>query len=310
MARRWWRLALLVMGLAGAGAAHAGKASARLGEARAATRRLELEQALQLARAGLEAGDATAEETWSLHALVGEVSAAIGYREAAVEAFSRALVLNPAYQLSPEASPKLMEPYQAAKAALAGGRLEAAPHAVTGEDRWVRLTVRIDGDVLSLVTGGKAWVGPDGAVVPLARTDGLAGQWRCDRAPCAYSLALLDRKGNELLRAGSALAPLYAAEPALPAVAVAPVPVDAQRRWYLRPAPYLATAAAFALAGAYFAGSFADQQARLAALNAQRTDHLYSEALELDAGRRRDQVLMFASFGCAAAAGLGAVVVW
>ncbi len=314
MSSRWWTLAAL-LGVACASSAEAGKAGNRLGEARAAAKRLELEHALQLARAGLEAGDATPDEAWTLHALLGELSAAMGFREAAVEAFSRALLLNPGYELPPEASPKLLVPYQEARTLIGGGRLSIVPKAVTGEDRRVRLTVRIEGDLLHLVNGGRAYTGEPGQVrflpVPLARTDVLEGQWRCEVGPCPFFVALTDRQGNELLRSGSAKAPLYAEEPPWKPVAVLPEPApSAERQWYARPGPYLAAAAGLSVVGSYFAYRFNDDQQRLLTVNDNRADFPYAEAQALDAARRRDQVAMFVSFGAAAAAGVTAIVLW
>src|SRR5688500_16684042 len=93
-------LALLCVALPSLAAAGAGgEAGRKLESARGAAKKLDYAKALGLARSALGAGDATPEQSWRIHALIGEVSAAMGHEAQAFESFSRALLLFPSFEL-------------------------------------------------------------------------------------------------------------------------------------------------------------------------------------------------------------------
>lgn len=286
--------------------ARAGAASLKLADARASAQRLELERALALGREALRAGDASASETWQIHALLGETAAAMGLREAAVESFTRALLLFPAYELAPNPSPKLSDPFQEARAAVRGKRLIAVPTAQLNSSGEVRAVVQIEGDELALVAGGRLYAGEQDRFLPhdLARTDALRGRYTCAQRPCRYFVALLDAFGNELVLAGSETAPLFADDLSSRAAPQVPVHTESaaseMRAFYQRPSTYFIAAAVLAAAGGGFALKLQADQAAMVRIESQRERHFYSELVRADAARATDQVLMFTSFGASA----------
>ena len=137
--------------------ASASVAAQRLASGRAAQAAFELDRALAHCREGLAAGDATADEVWRLHVLCAEVSAAMGFNEAAERSFARALELRPSFELPAESSPKLLRPYLAAHEKLRGVRLSAVPSSAPSSQGRVRVEVRVEGDVEGMVAAASLW---------------------------------------------------------------------------------------------------------------------------------------------------------
>src|SRR3954469_17593335 len=98
-------------------------ASTALLEARGLQERRKLAGAYEAARRALTAGDAAADETWAIYECLAELAAAMGYADDARGASSRTLELTPSFQLSALASPRLQEPFRAARAGLQGAAL-------------------------------------------------------------------------------------------------------------------------------------------------------------------------------------------
>jgi hypothetical protein len=316
---RWVQRTLAISVLAPA-IAMGGAAADALERSQAAAANLDMEQGLSWARRGLEAGDASPREVWSLYSLIAVTSAVMGYSDAASGAFGRTLQLFPGFVLPPGASPKLTRPYDAARLALRGRRLSALPESILLPDGRVRTVVRVDGDVHQMVYGGLLFTSQDGSFTPvrLAFTDAFFAQWRCETPPCAYYVTLVDAHGNTLLSAGTGESPLFV-EAAAPIPGAAPAAFlpssppqrPTERAWYARPSPYLAAASAVAVAaGGVFAYRFQQEQTKLQALDRNRSEHRYQEAIAADQARRREHLSMLGAFGSATALGIVAVILW
>lgn len=284
--------------------ARAGTAEEGLGAARAAQRELEYPRALRLAQQALQAGDATPDQTWQLHALIGELAAANDLPDLAVESFIKALVLRPSLTLPLDVSPKVFEPFEVAKQKAAGVRLQAVVHSPRSKDGEVRTRVEVAGDLALLVSSGEVRVlraGGEADAVPLARAGPLTARWQCPAAPCPHYVALRDVAGNELLWAGSPAAPLFTE---------GPPPAPVAEAWFKKPVPYLGAGAALAAASVYFGFTAQAQQAALKRVASDPGAHTLEEARALDASRRGNHALMWVSLGLTGAAGAAAIAVW
>lgn len=108
--------------------------------------------------AALASGQASTEELVELHRLTGEVAATLGDAAAAQAAFERALALRPSTTLPDGVSPKIAEPFEAARRKLGDHHLIAT--ATLGASS---ITVAIKDDPAGLVGGARALViSPDG----------------------------------------------------------------------------------------------------------------------------------------------------
>ncbi|MCC6333184.1 MAG: tetratricopeptide repeat protein [Myxococcales bacterium] len=292
----------------------AAEASKELERARGALKGLAFEEAAQAAARGLEAGDASPLETAELHFLIGQASAVLGRADAAQRAFARALELSPGLELPLGASPKLAEPFQAARTALKGARLAIAPSGEVLANGRARVQVHIHGDVELLVDHGVLRFGFDltPGEVPLTRTDPPEASLPCPAPPCAYSVSLFDRAGNGLLEAGSATSPLFVGAPAKPVPPSAPPATTSQdaRVWYRRPWPWLGAAVASAVATGLFAWQFTSARASVEAITANPGDFTWAQAQAADSSQKLFFGLTLGSSVLTAAFGAGAVAVW
>jgi tetratricopeptide (TPR) repeat protein len=276
-----------------------------LQQARAREAALDFQGALGLVRKALARGGAAADLTWQLYAAQGELSSVVGLAEEATMAFSRALNLHPTFDLPPDASPRMVGPYQQAKAALAGARLLGVPSSERLANGRVQTRLRIEGDVLQLVAGARL-LPRGGQPLELTRTDTLLAYWACDRDPCAYTLSVFDARGNELLAIGTQSAPLLLVELAVPA----PVVITDDRPWYRRGWPYLVAATVSAAAGTVFAIRCAQVEGAFKAARDDAATHTYPQVTALDAERRGYWGGALASFVLALGFGALSVIWW
>lgn len=289
-----------------------------LTSARKAADELDLGRALELAQQGLAKGDARVEETWALHALMGEVAASMGYPDAAVESFRKTLELSPGYQLPPTASPRLLEPFRKAQEGMKGTRLTGVSTSARVGDEGVQTTVQLSGDTEQLVSGARLFIERDGRFeqTDMARTDVFLARWSCRGCQGGHYVLLHDGAGNGLLSLGRPGALLYVPASAMASdkqVEVSPPGVEetSPKRWYRRPGPYLvAGAVALAATSLYFGLRFDKEQRSLEEANRNRAEHSYTEVLALDESRQRDFALTWAALGLAAGTGATAVWLW
>ncbi len=295
--RRW----LLTVSLLTSLTAHAGGSDSLLADALQAARRWEYRQALALARAGLAVGDATPEVTAKLYAVQGEVAAAMGEGALAEDAFTKVLLLSPAFEIPADASPKVREPFQRARTRVGAERLAAAPLSERRADQ-VLTRVKVTGDPLQLTDRVtlRRLSGPSSEELPLARTEGWELRWGCSDSRCDHLLTLRDRQGNALLSLGTRAAPLQ-----IDKTLAAPA-----RPWHRHPLVYGAGAAAFAAAGSVFAVRAAREDAELAGMLSDRGSYTFTQARDLQGLRQRDALLGGGFFVLAAACAVGVVIVW
>ena len=284
----------------------------KLAKAKAQAASLEFATALGFAREALEAGDAEPQETAAIHAFTGELAAALGDRDLARAEFSRALTLNPTLEI-PGASPRIRDALGDARKQVTGKPIVVSAKSTRADDGSVSTVITWTGDAYSLATAGRVFVEFNGKWVAVDDPK----RWTC-LEPCRWWAAAVDVHGNRLARSGSPAAP-FVVPPAASAVAAAPLPlapepapvVTSARPWFRRAGPYLtAVAVVFGGLAAFFGAQFAADQSRLVAIEQNRSMHLMSDALALDASRQRNRILMFGAIGAAGLAAVVAVFTW
>lgn len=307
-----WPL-LLSLALAAPGS----RAAQTLSEATALRDKRQLAEAYDAAQRALKAGDATEKQTWAIHALLAELAAAMDYADAATTEFARTLELNPAYELSALASPKLALPFKKAKEQLAGAALAATVTTKVAPDGAWLTEVTVTGDANRLVRAGALLQrGPEGvarrglAAVTTENTGALQAAWSCAQPRCEYDVVLLDESGNELWRAGSDDAPLtvFAPGAVAPVAALTPsteagAPVAAvdTRAWYARPLPWAIGASALAIVGAVLMSLTLHDAGELRDALAHPSLHLYADVQALESSAQTKRAAMFGAYGGALA---------
>jgi hypothetical protein len=287
----------------------ASAAADSLAEARRQAAELDFTVALGTVRAALEAGDAEPRETTAIHAFTGELAAALGDRELARAEFGRALELDPSFDL-PGASPRIGEPLSEARKQVASKALTVSVSSTQASDGMISTSVSWAGDFFSLAAAGRVWVDRAGQWVAVEDPK----RWACTD-PCRYWAAAVDGHGNQLARAGGPDAPLtltlLGSAVAATTSAQPQGVVTAERRWFERAGPYLvASALVFVGLAVGFGVRFQQEQAALLDVEAHRAQHTMAEALALDSGRQRDQLLMFGALAFAGAIAVVGAFTW
>lgn len=279
-------------------------------DAERALENLDYARASELSLSALKQGQASPAQVQRLWASRAQALAAQGFADDARVAFERALSLLPTFEIAPDASPKLSEPFRAARERLRGQRLGATTRALVQGGRVV-LDVTVLADVAGLVASGEVLVASAPAQGLTRQGAELSGQLRC-QAPCPHRVVLRDDFGNRLLEIGSEAAPLLAeGAPPAPVVSAPPAavdvrPVEPQGPSFLaRPLPWAVAAGAFAAVATVFAVRTAQDAQVLARLAAARSDATAAELRGKEAGARVDQGLTIGLF--AAAGGTAAV---
>jgi hypothetical protein len=284
-----------------------------LQRAREAQRAVHYEAALRAARSALEVGDATPEQLWEIHALLGELSATMGDGANAVRHFEAALALNPSYQLAPGASPRLTEPLAQARRGSARAVGATADSTRTGST--VKTSVRVENDDLHLVQAGRLTLGLGESISMEKSRDGYAATWTCSTPECHAVARLMDEWGNGVLTVEETVGPALA-PPTPEASPAAPVRPELSatahgRRWYQRSGPWLVAAGAGLIAtSSYFAAKAAADHQALMTENANRAQFTYPAAQSLQSSVNREQAYMWVGFGAAAACGIAAAFTW
>jgi hypothetical protein len=251
---------------------------------------LEYEKALVVADRAIAAGGADRARLVELELLAGRVAAGLDKPDIAREHFARALAIDPTVALPAGTSPKLTEPFDAARAA-------NVPLAVTvvATGRVVRAT--ITADRLALVAAMRVHVvdrtGPRDDITRV--TTGTSEARIADDAS-APSADILDEHGNVLATAQLG-------------VAAAPVPVVVHATPIYARWPTWAVTGAVALGAAGICawqfGAAQDDWNRLAAAGGD-----YSELTAIESRGHAWGIAADVGFGAAAAAGIVAVVLY
>lgn len=257
---------------------------------------LRYREAAEAVEAARRRGGAEPGELARMWRLAGEIAAGLERRDQAVEHFARWLALEPDAALPDGASPKLSEPFAAARRRLAGRRLSLT-WAVDGR----RLVVAAS-DPLSMIaevrierTGGE--VIARRRAPPYAAT--IAGT-----GPASLVAVALDDAGNLLAIAGDiAIAP----------VAITRPPVEPRPAW-ARPLPWAIGAGIAGAASVTFGLLALDAQSQLDDLAEQARRDPFSVSFEQfqdarDRGRRRALIANI-GFAVTGAAALTAAVLW
>jgi len=251
------------------GAAWADDPLARASEAIAASDYLGARTAIAAAQL---AGDHSPEDTAEMYRLSGVVEAALGNAQAATEAFTRLLALEPKAKLAPGTSPKITRPFEAARSYFA----THAPLELKIETaaKPPAITLIVVSDPVHLVARARVVFSVDRG---FERTkDATAAQRTAIALPPGNRIdarvIALDANGNRLVEIGSREVPIVIIGEPAPVVAGAkPAPVATpppaprpaprvelaprhlpRRPIYLRWWPYAAATGAFAGATAYF----------------------------------------------------------
>ena len=283
---------LLTAGLARAG---------DLDRAREFLRDLRFEDAVQAASTGLAQGHATEEETAQLEFVLGQASAVLGRDADARLHFGRALELVPALELPPGSSPKLVAPFQAARAALEGP-LRITVQGLPLDGQRAQIQVAVQGDVFHFVARGV--VTHASGDTPLARTEPQQATIPCPAWPCPYAVTLTDVPGNTLLRAGSQDAPLLVLS-----LAAAPT-AERVEPWYRHPAPWLIAAGVLAAATGVLAWQTVEADHRVQTSLAEPSRVTLAEVQAVARGRDGLYAGTWASGVLAVGATAVGIIVW
>jgi hypothetical protein len=303
--------------------AYASRAGDALLSAQKSSQGARYVEAIRQAEQALQFGDATPDQLWQIHALLGELFATVGDLPKAVLHFETALELHPEYQLADGVSPRLAAPFaQARRSTPAALRIDLLSHV---EGARAVTSVSVSADERHVVQNGRL-VSSTGEVTSLFKSKDApfySASWPCPHPPCQATGLLLDEWGNTVrsldVVAGASLSAPRAAEaavtkmeaPRLELAAPAPTPTPPRRAWYERPGPWLAAAGvALAVTGGYFAARAGSDHAQLVTENGNRPQYTYVQAASLQSRLSREQAYMWVGFGAAAACTVGAVFTW
>lgn len=266
--------------------AHADGASraddAALGDARRLEANLEYEPALAIVEELIARGGATPAQLVERHLLAGRLAAGLDRADVAKAHFARVLALAPTTSLPAGTSPKLTEPFEAA-------RVIAAPLVVEAR-AGVAAEIIVKTDTLSLVAGLSA------RLVDNRVLRGEGTRVEIPRGTWAVEVSALDEHGNVLWSA-----------PVDRAVDSDGGPARAHVPFYRRPTVWLGIGTFTLAVGGLSAWRFQVAQDDWDAQRAAgMTDFTDLQAIE-DRGRRWGVVANI-SFGVTAAAGITAIV--
>jgi len=240
----------------------------KLGEARAAFDAVHYPDAQRLLGEALDAGGNSPAETAEIYRLSAATAAALGHAEIAEQFYRRWLAIDPHASLVAGDSPKLQEPFAAARAYIqAHGGL-----VVRVERRGTELDVSLVADALAMATSARRGGDP-----PVAfGSDRHAHLADADRADVAAPVVIDDDHGNHLVELTAPARPIQPDAPG-PPVPAPPAPSDNWRYWAVASGLVIAASAAFGIAaityntqiqdtvdhsGAHFASDVSDQKDR------------------------------------------------
>lgn len=255
-----------------------------LDDARRLEASLEYERALVLVDHALARGGLDAARLAQLHFEAGKLAAGLDHADAAADHFARALALDPTLALPPGTSPKVEEPFAAARA-------RAAPLRIDLQRVDARVTVSAD-DPLHLVTGvqlrfrdeagrGQELVSHDGPPFVLVLPAGVHD----------FDATAIDDHGNRLYERHEHIA--------------APAAVVAQPHWFARWHVWAGFTGVALAASGICAWRFSVTQDDWNQLNSAPSQHDYSELRAVEERGRAWALAANIGFGVAA---VGAIV--
>jgi hypothetical protein len=249
---------------------------------------LEYEQALVLADRTIARGISSRDQLADLHLIAGRLAAGLDHPDVAQAHFERVLVLRPHTQLVTGTSPKLLAPFDAARA--------TQPLVVKLGVDGTRAYAEVASDTLQLVRGLRVVVVDADNVASVVTADGLTKDVPLGTIT---SVAATDEYGNELV-----VARIEARAPILPVRLERPTPP-----FYKHWVTYTALSGAALITGGLFAWRFGLAQDEWNRLDGEG-GHSYTQ---LDAVEQRGQrwaIAADATFGVAAIAGIAAAALF
>lgn len=267
----------------------------------------------------LEAGTAGPDELADIYRLTGIVEGALGNEDAAEQAFSKWLALDPEGALPPGTSPKIMRPLAAAQELVSKkGALSAK--AETAHDP-PSVTLVIASDPMKMIVGAKVYFVTDGKPEETLEADGkkkvtieLGTGKRIE-----LRVHAVDRHGNRVVELGSKDAPIVIAssgqetriDPKDRGLLVGTKITPAEPRpWYLQWWVWGTATVVATGVGGYFAWRTNSDLDRLDYLNANSLSHRWSEAQQAEDSARRNLLVTNIAAGTAGAFALGTAILF
>jgi hypothetical protein len=264
---------------------------------------IDYDTAGTLVQQALDGGGLSRADLARAHRIAGEVAAALDDAAGARAHFVRWLLLEPDATLADGMSPKITEPFEAARAE--ARELGAMTIEVAAERRPGKVRVTLDArDPLNLIARLRA------------RADGVEAEDVGTRvelevpgdAPLAVEISVLDEQGHELERQTVTAEVGGAVEPDRP-----PPRIEGGRGgggWpaIIRWPTWTAVAVVAGGAGGFFAYRVGQDEDELAALNASAAEHTIDEAEAVQARGQRNALYANIGFGVAAAAAVTAIL--
>ena len=248
---------------------------------------LEYEQALVLADRTIARGISSRDQLADLHLIAGRLAAGLDHPDVAQAHFERVLVLRPNTQLVTGTSPKLLAPFDAARA--------TQPLLVKLGVDGTRAYAEVTSDALHLVRGLRVVVVDSNHVASVVTADGLT---KDVPSGTVTSVAAIDEYGNEL-----AVARIEAAAPIVPVRLERPTP------FYKHWVTYTALSGAALITGGLFAWRFGLAQDEWNRLDAAG-GHSYTQLQTIEQRGQRWAIAADATFGVAAIAGIAAAALF
>lgn len=286
-------------------------------DARQALASLKYEQALHALEKALYTGKNSSGDMKTIYRMLGEIHAALGRQDEAQRNFRNLLALEPTAELARGISPKIQQPFKAAKDAMsARGKLEVR---CSVDDASSRVTLEVVADPAEMVGGARVVYRLEDGTEQIVEASGPGSHTM--RVPVTEPVTLVcaavDEHGNRLAEVGSWSAPLklspvepeqqQQSAPALTAArpaAKAPPPPPLYGRWYVWGTASLLAGGA----GGYFGWQATQDEAELDRLNQNSPDHSFSEAEKIEKRGKRNALLANIGIGAAGVFVVAAVV--
>ena len=271
-------------------------ANPHLERAKTALDDLQFEEAYDALDEALRAGDSEVEQTLEIYQLLGEVAAALGQEDEAVDAFELLLTLAPKHRLRDGVSPKIREPFDQARSRVDGRESLRLSCEVTSKDP-MTLVVVVRSNPLDLATGALVVDGGGDNRAPLVAGSAsitLAIGGRASR------VGLTDESGNQIaiMKASQCADDV---EVVLTDPTPSPKPADDDGSILGHWALWGGVAIACGAAGTYFGLQAQSDVDELNVIYANSGDYEYSEAMDKEDSARRNA--LFANIGFVAAGG-------
>lgn len=287
-----------------------------LARARGELDELKYDRAARSLEQALATGTNGPAELAEIYRLSGEVAAALGDAKVAEEHFRRLLAIKPDARLAAGVSPKISQPFEAARAWFSSRTPIQVRHELSADEPR-SITVLVDSDPLNMIAAARANVVVDGGAAERIERKGPAPIELTlpEEGRLEVEVAAVDRYGNRVVEIST---------PSRPIVVPAPRRVedaggggggdgdddDRDRRtapsrsifgrWYV----WGGLALGFAAAGTWFGFQALDAEEELARLNMNSSMHDFTEALEVENRGRRHALVANINFGVAGALGL------